>query len=156
MQVAVVGVGQSLRGDDAIGLEVLRQWQGNFPETANRPEVRVEACEMPGLALLDLLQDVDAAIFVDAIQGTFPIGTVHLLDENELAAFLSDAKSAHGWGLAETLKLGSALTGVKVNVRVIGIQIEQTAIGAWLSKAVQDAIPIACEVLQKEVDKLLH
>lgn len=156
MQVAVVGVGQSLRGDDAIGLEVLRQWQGNFPETASRPEVRVETCELPGIALLDLLQDVDAAIFVDAIQGTFPIGTVHLLDENELAAFLSDAKSAHGWGLAETLKLGSALTGVKINVRVIGIQIEQTAIGAWLSKAVQDAIPIACEVLQKEVDKLLH
>lgn len=155
MQIAVIGVGQSLRGDDAVGLEVLRQWQENFPETANRPEVRIEACELPGIALLDILQDVNAAIFVDAIQGDFSTGSIHLLDESELAAFLSDAKSAHGWGLAETLKLGSALTGVKVNIKVIGVQIEQTEIGAVMSKAVQEAIPHACELLEKEVNKLM-
>ena len=155
MQIAVIGVGQSLRGDDAVGLEVLRQWQENFPETANKPEVQIEACELPGIALLDILQDVDAAIFIDAIQGTFPIGTVHLLDETELAAFLSDAKSAHGWGLAETLKLGSALTGVKVNIKVIGIQIGQTEIGTSMSKAVQDSIPHACKLLQTELGQML-
>ena len=155
MQVAVVGVGQSLRGDDAVGLEVLRQWQENFPETAGRPEVRIEACELPGMALLDMFQDVDAAIFVDAIQGRFIPGTVRLLDESELSAFLSDSKSAHGWGLAETLRLGSTLTGVTIKTKVIGIQIEQTLIGSELSKFVKEAVPIACDVLQKEVNRIL-
>ncbi|MCK7527480.1 MAG: hypothetical protein MZV64_62685 [Ignavibacteriales bacterium] len=59
-KVAVIGIGQSLRGDDAAGLEAVRQWREKFPETASRLEVQVEAGELPGLALLDVLNDVDA------------------------------------------------------------------------------------------------
>ncbi len=155
IQIAVVGMGQSLRGDDAIGLEVLRKWVEKFPETASQPGVRFEACEFPGISLLDMLQEVDAAIFIDAIQGPFAPGTVHLIEEGQLTAFLSDAKSAHGWGLAETLRIGTTLTGIKIKVKVIGIQLEQTTFGARLSKSVSNAIPLACEILQQEVNELL-
>ena len=78
-KVAVIGIGQSLRGDDAAGLEAIRQWQEKFPETASRPEVRVEASELPGFALLDMLEDVDAAILVDAVQSSAQPGTIHRL-----------------------------------------------------------------------------
>jgi hydrogenase maturation protease len=154
-KVAVIGIGQSLRGDDGLGLEVLRQWREKFQETASRHEVQSEACELPGLALLDLLNDVDTAILVDAVQGQAAPGTIHLLNESELSAFTSDAKSAHGWGLAETLQLGNELRATKTKVKVVGIQAEQMTMGAGLSKAVKDAIPIACEVLEEEVHKIL-
>ena len=49
-RVAVIGIGQSLRGDDAAGLEAVRRWEEKFHETANRLEIRVEASELPGLA----------------------------------------------------------------------------------------------------------
>lgn len=154
-KVAVIGIGQSLRGDDAAGLEAVRQWRERFPETANRLEVRVEASELPGLALLDLLNDVQFALLVDAVQSPHPPGTIHRLDEEELAAFTSDAKSAHGWGVAETLKLGSQLMNSRPRVRVIGITAQEFEMGSEMSGAVRDAIPKVCEAIEEEVNALL-
>ena len=151
----MIGIGQSLRGDDAVGLEVLHQWQERFQETANRHDVQSETCELPGLTLLDMLNDFDAAILIDAVQGRSASGTIHLLDENELSAFTSDAKSTHGWGLAETLQLGNELMVKKAKIKVVGIQAEQMNIGTGMSKAVKDAIPIACEMLEEEIHKVL-
>ena len=154
-KVAVIGIGQSLRGDDAAGLEAVRQWKEKFPETANRPEVQIEASELPGLALLDVLCKVNAAILVDAIQGSDKPGTVHRLGEAELASFTSDSKSAHGWGVAETLRLGSQLISTSPKIRIVGINSEQAEMGANLSNAVREAMPKACEAIEEEVNELL-
>ncbi|MEP7134603.1 MAG: hydrogenase maturation protease [Chloroflexota bacterium] len=154
-KVAVIGIGQSLRGDDAIGLEAVRQWQERFPETAGRPEVQIEASELPGLALIDVLNEVNAAILVDAVRSTAKPGTVYRLSEEELAAFTSDSKSAHGWGVAETLRLRSQLGNAKTNIRIIGIEAEQTEIGARLSKTVKEAIPKVCETIEAEINNFL-
>ena len=154
-RVAVIGIGQSLRGDDAAGLEAVRRWQEKFPETANKPGVQTEASEVPGLALIDLLNDVDAAILVDAVQGSAKPGTIHRLSESELASFTSGSKSAHGWGVAETLQMRSLLTDTKVNIRIIGIEAEQMELGARLSNAVENALPTLCEVIEEEIHAIL-
>jgi len=154
-RVAVIGIGQSLRGDDAVGLEAIRQWQEKFPETANRLEVQIEASELPGLALIDALNKVDAAILVDAVQSFTKPGTIHRLSEEELAAFTSDSKSAHGWGVAETLQLRKKLTDVKTKIRIIGIEVEQIEIGAGLSKMIVETLPRVCEAIEAEVNNFL-
>ncbi len=154
-RVAVIGIGQSLRGDDAAGLETVRQWRKKFPETAGRPEVQIEASELPGLALLDVLNDVDAAILVDAVKSSATPGTIHRLSEAELESFTSDSKSAHGWGVAETLRLRQQLTDTKTIIRIIGIEAEQMETGAGLSKTIEDAMPEICEALEEEVNNLL-
>lgn len=154
-RIVVIGIGQGLRGDDAAGLEAVHRWEEKFPKTAARPEVRVEASELPGLALIDLLKDVEAAILVDAIQSSAKPGTVHRLSEEELASFTSDSKSAHGWGVAETLRMRSQLTDAKVNIRIIGIEAEQLELGTGLSKAIEDVMPILCEVIEEEIRTLL-
>jgi len=154
-KIAVIGIGQSLRGDDGVGLEAVRQWRKKFPETANKPEVRVEVSELPGLALLDMLEDADAAILVDAIQSTKEPGTIHRLNEDELASFKSDSKSAHGWGVAETLQLGNQLSNAKSHIRIIGIEVGQVETGSRMSRAVEDAIPEVCKVIEAEIYKLL-
>ena len=155
MKIAVIGIGQSLRGDDAAGLEAIRQWQETFPATANRSEIRVEACELPGLALIDLIQDADAAIIIDAVKSSAKPGTIHCLHEKELSAFSSDAKSAHGWGVAETLALSHQLNQNLPPIRIIGIEAAQMTMGASMSKSIQDAIPLACEAIEREVKSLL-
>ena len=154
-RVAVIGIGQSLRGDDAAGLEAIHQWQETFPETANRPEVRIEACELPGLTLIDLLNDVDAALLVDAVQSSARPGTIHRLNEEELASFTSSSKSAHGWGIAETLRMRSQLTDMKITIRIIGVEAEQMELGAGLSKAVAEALPNLCKTIEEEIHALL-
>lgn len=67
-KIAVIGIGQSMRGDDAAGIEAVRQWSEKYPETAVRPEIQIEADELPGLGSLDTLHEVDAAVLVDAVQ----------------------------------------------------------------------------------------
>jgi hydrogenase maturation protease len=151
----VIGIGQSLRGDDAAGLEAVRRWQEKFPETATRPEVQIEACELPGLALIDLLNDVEAAILVDAVQSSAKSGTIHRLSEEELASFTSDSKSAHGWGVAETLRMRSQLTDAQVKIRVIGIEAEQMEFGTKLSHVVEEALPEICKAIEEEIHALL-
>lgn len=155
-KIVVIGIGQSLRGDDAAGLEAVRQWKERFPETAGRPEVQIEASGLPGLALLDMLNDVEAAILVDAVQGSARPGTIHRLSEAELESFTSASKSAHGWGVAETLRLRRQLTDARAKVRIIGIEAEQMELGSGLSKAIHEAIPEACNVLEEEIKALLN
>ncbi len=158
MKIAVIGVGQSLRGDDAAGLEAVRQWQEEYPETGNRSEVRVEASELPGLALIDLLSDTDAAIIVDAVQSSAKPGTIHRISPDELSAFTPDAQSAHGWGVAETLQLGRELYPAlkKLPVRLIGIEAEQVSMGAGLSQSVSQAMPELCRTIEDEVQTFLE
>ena len=154
-KVAVIGIGQSLRGDDAAGLEALRQWREKYPETASRPEVRVEASELPGLALLDMIEDVDAAILIDAVQSSAMSGNIHCLTENDLSTFTSDAKSAHGWGVAETLGMGRLLGRVNIPIRLIGIEAGQMTLGAGMSEVVRDRIPTVCKVIQEEIESFV-
>jgi hydrogenase maturation protease len=107
--IRVIGIGQSLRGDDAAGLEAVRLWQTIYHATHGHAEVQVELAELPGIDLLRLLEGAQAAILVDAVRSSSKPGTVHILPENEIAAFSAGSGSAHGWGVAEALTLGRQL-----------------------------------------------
>jgi hydrogenase maturation protease len=109
MKLTVIGIGQTLRGDDAAGVEAVRRWQAAYPATASRKDVTVTLSELPGLALLDQLEGFDSAILVDAVQSSAEPGVIHRLTPHDLDAFGSGSGSAHGWGIAETLKLDRQL-----------------------------------------------
>jgi hydrogenase maturation protease len=157
MKIAVIGVGQSLRGDDGAGLEAVRHWQEKYPETSGRPEVHVELSELPGLELLNLLGAVEAAVLVDAIHGTSAPGRIQRLSLEELSAFSSASGSAHGWGVAETIRLDRQLNpeGQGTVIRFVGIEEEQMNLGEPLSPAVRRALPMAGEVIEAEINELL-
>ncbi len=155
MKLIVLGLGQTLRGDDAAGLEAVRLWQAHYPDSA--AQVHVEFSELPGLALLDLLEGMDAAILVDAVQSSASAGTVMCLGPDELASFTPEAGSAHGWGVAETLQMGRTLVPslAACQVTLIGIVGEDFSLGAGLSPGVREALAEAIEILEKEACNLL-
>ena len=156
MTILVLGIGQSLRGDDAAGLESVRLWQHLYPQAAQR--VRVELSELPGLGLLDHLQGMQAAVLVDALQTNEPPGMLHLLGPDELAAFTLDAQSAHGWGVAETLALGRSLYPwlVECRITLIGIVGKDFGMGMGLSPVVQATLPDAAALIEQEVQCILN
>ncbi|MGE5251713.1 MAG: hydrogenase maturation protease [Bacteroidota bacterium] len=157
MKIVIIGIGQSMRGDDAAGLEAVRRWREVCLDTASRSEVTIEASGLPGLGLLDLLSGVDAAVLVDAVHGSAPAGTIHRLDPSELSAFESGASSAHGWGVAETLALAEELNlpHRDVTVRIVGIEAGSFGPGQQISPEVEQALPAACEAIELEVLSLL-
>ncbi len=152
INIVVIGIGQSMRGDDGAGPEAVRCWQEKYPGTADR--LRVEIAELPGLGLLDLLAGADAAVIVDAVRAeAVTPGSVLRLGPEEVAAFTPDSQSAHGWGAAEALSLGRRLDPSLADCRVtlIGLVGRDFALGAGLSPEVRVALDEAAERIQSEV-----
>ena len=151
MNILVLGIGQSLRGDDAAGLESVRLWQQRYPLSASR--VRLETDELPGLDLLDLLVGMNVAVIVDAVQSKAPAGTVMRLGAEELASFEPEAGFAHGWGVAETLRLGISLYPGLASCRVtlVGIVGSQFDLGVGISLDVRKVLPKAADMIEYEV-----
>ncbi len=157
-RVAVIGIGQRLRGDDAAGIEAVQAWMSAYPRTAGRPEVQAEMLEAPGLGLLEALEDVETAIIVDAFQAGEAPGAVMQLGQNDLDAFDSSAKSAHGWGVAETLRIGRRLDArlAALRVRIVGIAGRDYAVGSPMSPEVRAALPRATIAIQEQVERALN
>lgn len=143
-KITIIGIGQSFRGDDAAGLEAVCRWREEFNETASRPEVQVEVCELPGVGLLDLFEGADSVLLVDAVQSGAKVGIVHRIGPEELLAFSADSTSAHGWGVAETLGLARQLGLTLPPIHLIGIEAGQMDLGAGLSPEVEAALPVVC------------
>ena len=139
-------------------MEAVRQWQESYPDTANRPDIKVKVSELPGLALLDLLEGSEAAVLVDAVKCYSVPGTIHTILPEQLAAFTTDAKSAHGWGVAETLQLDRMLNPDRqsIPIQLIGVEAGQMEMGSRMSKTLEQALPRVCEAIQKEVQTLLE
>jgi hydrogenase maturation protease len=156
--IKIIGIGQSLRGDDAAGLAAVRLWQETYHVT--QPNVQVELAELPGIGLLSLLEGASVAILVDAVHSGSRVGTVHVLAENQFEIFIDGAGSAHGWGVAETLSLGRKLmpSAVPEHLILIGIEAGQLNLGEALSPEVESALPEVARLIEHyvSIDPLNH
>jgi hydrogenase maturation protease len=154
--ILVLGIGQSMRGDDAAGLETVRLWQETHPDSAAK--VQVELSEIPGLTLLEFLEGKEVAILVDALHSSQVCGTVMRIAQDELASFTHGNGSMHGWGIAETLRLCQRLIPAEERCRIIliGINGQEFGMGNRISPELRIAINCAAELLEKEIQHYLN
>jgi hydrogenase maturation protease len=158
MKIVIIGIGQTMRGDDGVGVLAVQLWQKQHPHTAAHPDVQVEIAELPGLDLLELLSGADCALIVDAIKCDGAAEEIHILDEQALAAFDAGAGSVHGWGVAETIRLGRKLGHRELppNILIIGITAQQFGIGRSLSPVVADKLPNIVSTIENQVQAVLQ
>ena len=155
--IKLIGIGQSLRGDDAIGIISVQNWMKNYPDTACHPALQIEIAEVPGLGLLDLLSDAKFAILVDAVQTGKHPGTIHHLTSEDLASFLPDSKSAHGWGVAETLLIGKQIKTIVLPeiISIIAVEAHSFVIGETISSTLKIKLPDIAKDIQSQVTNFL-
>ncbi len=149
--IKLVGIGQSLRGDDAAGLEAVRLWREKYQPPAQRQDVQVELAELPGIGLLSLLEGTALAILVDAVHSGASAGTIHILTPGQLESFSHGATSAHGWGVAETLSMGQKLMpdAMPGKLIMIGIEASGFGVGVPLSPEVTAALPQVAYLIEQ-------
>lgn len=153
-EIVVIGIGQELRGDDGAGLAVVRRWQGRYPQTASR--VRVEICPLPGLDLLNVWDGARVAIIVDAVLSGARPGSLRELGPGDLESFGPSARSAHGFGLAESLELAADLSVDELpEIRILAITGAEFDLGTGLSPAVKRALPLAVDHLEEMINGFL-
>jgi len=135
----VLGLGNDILTDDAVGLWLARRLQQVFYDF---PFIEVrETCEM-GLALLDHLVGFEQAFIVDSIQtGKVDPGVLHVLDPCTLARLAGP--TPHFLGVGEVLALGQQL-GLEMpgRVRIFAVEVaDPFSLGTSLSPAVEEAFP---------------
>ncbi len=152
-KIVVIGIGQKLRGDDAVGLEIVQRWQNDYPESAKL--FRVEISPLPGLELLGLFDAANIAVLVDAVQSGAEPGTVHVSSVDQLVSFGTGSGSVHGFGVAETLALGYQVDpdSIPKTVIIIGVEASQMDVGQPISKKVRASIPDAVAKLEEIIQE---
>lgn len=139
--VRVLGLGNVLMGDDALGPwvieELLAQWE--FPEGVSVVDVGT-----PGLDLTPYLADADTVLLVDSVKSDGPPGTLRVYTRDQLLRHPPPARlSPHDPGLTEALlSLDFAGAGPK-DVVLIGVVPGRVEKGVGLTPAVRESVAAA-------------
>jgi hydrogenase maturation protease len=136
-RVLVIGVGNTLRGDDGVGVHVARELaRGPLPEG-----VAVLDGGTEGLDLIFHFEEARRVVLIDAAHMGRPPGEATVFDGRLLdRATNVRFASTHGFGVAEVLALGRSI-GVEPEVTIVGIQPRDTALRDGLSEPLASRLP---------------
>lgn len=137
-EIVVLGVGNILMSDEAVGVRVVERMVSHAEDFSG-----VEFIDggTAGLALLTLIEGYDGLIAVDAASMDAAPGSVRTFEGEEMDAFLSArSRSAHDIGLDDLLN-AQRIRGLLPDRRaLVGIQPERLNLGENLSPPVADAL----------------
>lgn len=153
-QVAVVGLGNVLVGDDAFGPYVVRQFDAHYDVDDG---VRVLDLGTPGLDLAPHLDGLDALIVVDTVDGDGPPGTLRTYGKDALLAKPTPSRTnPHQPGVKETLLMLELEGEAPAEVLLVGVVPERVETGVGLTDALQDAVPEVLATVAEELARLGH
>ena len=149
--VVVIGVGNSLRGDDAAGLEAVRRLRTRAERAGGVREQEGET-----LGLIEQWEGATAVVLVDATHSGSPPGTIHRLDASSTAlpAQLRSSSSTHAVGIGEAIELARSLDRLPRRVVLYGVEGRSFGTGAGLSDEVRAAIPALAAAVVSEAREL--
>jgi hydrogenase maturation protease len=131
----VIGVGNRLRSDDAVGPVVVDRLQGRLPDAVHL----VESLGDP-VSLLGWWQSASLAVVVDAVKtGTKP-GTVFQFKGDHPLPSKFFRQSTHLVGLADALEMARTLGRLPKSLVLFGIEVESMEPGEHLSDPVASAV----------------
>jgi hydrogenase maturation protease len=121
--IHIIGLGNPVAGDDAIGLLVVKEL-GTYYQS--NPNIKLTACSQSGLYLLDLLVGFKTVIIIDAIIDEMrPIGEVLALELPEEQK-LPQGISPHFIGITSVITLGEKYQlQMPENLQIIGVVIHE-------------------------------
>jgi hydrogenase maturation protease len=132
-KAAVVGLGNTLRRDDGIGIVVLEALL-NFYQ---RQDLDYLNFGIAGFDLLHRLSDYPKALLIDAIDAGLPVGEVRICALGDLTYSAHNlAVSTHELDLKSLFELSKRLK-IKTALYVAGIQAQDISFGEGLSPALE-------------------
>ncbi|MGE5269463.1 MAG: hydrogenase maturation protease [Thiohalocapsa sp.] len=142
----VVGIGNPLAGDDAVGRLVVRALRQRAPPAADLVE-----CDGEAGALLDLLREAEVALLVDAGRFGAAAGTIRRLDALTETIPAPQIASTHGFGLSQAVALARVLGWLPRRCLLYLIEGSCWTSAAPLSPPVADAVPLVAAMLSREL-----
>ncbi len=151
--VAVLGLGNVLMQDDALGPYVVRTLLASHEFGEG---VSVIDAGTPGLDLTPFLLGRRAVIVVDTVKGEGP-GTLRLVRRDELLATAPGPRtSPHDPGLKEAMLLLEFRGDAPEEFLLVGVVPGEVGTGTGLTPAVREAVPRAAAAVIEELGRLGH
>ena len=150
-RIAIIGLGNSLRRDDGIGVIILESLLNNCQHQA------IDYFNF-GIASFDLmhrLQDYDVALLIDGIAAGLLAGELKIFDLEEAAFSKEDSPkttvSSHELNLKDIFRLTRDLE-IKTKIFVAGIQVQDVNFGESLSEPLKENLA----QITKQIDKFIQ
>jgi hydrogenase maturation protease len=154
--VVVIGLGNLLRGDDAVGVRViesLREARDRDPQALPSQTLLVDGGTL-GLDLLGTMRDARAVVLVDATRSDGPPGAVSILRGDAVAGATGTRGDADPGAVGELLAIARMLGWLPADVSLVGIEVADIDAGVGMSPAVADALPVALDAVRAELDRI--
>ena len=136
MSIVVLGVGNSVRGDDGVGLAAAGRLEGLVPAG-----VSVVPCEQEPTRLIDAWEGACAAVIVDAVSSGAEPGALHRFDASTVPIPTGVFRSStHAFGVGDAIELARALGRLPARVVVYGVEGGSFEAGQGLTAPVEAAL----------------
>ncbi len=131
--IAVLGIGNLLLSDEGVGVHAVEAlWREYaFPEEV----VLIDGGTM-GLDLLPFIENREKLLILDAVNLKREPGSIEVIEDGDIPAFLSSKLSVHQIGLPDVLSAVKIMDMTPSRMALIGIQPERIETGIALSEKV--------------------
>ncbi|ERK16050.1 HyaD/HybD family hydrogenase maturation endopeptidase [Serratia fonticola] len=145
MRILVLGIGNLLLGDEAVGVRIVEALEQRY-----RLPAHVELLDggTSGMELMEMMADRDHLIVADAVLTGAKPGSVAVLYDEEIPALFTRKVSPHQLGLSDVLMALRLTDEFPRRLTLVGVVPESLEPGIGLSAVVSQAIePALAQVL---------
>lgn len=142
----VIGIGNTIKSDDGVGVHVLRRLQGMVGDDVDLVEGSVYCADLFGA-----LEGKKKAVFVDALEAEEEPGSIFRFSPGEVRQKASVPLSIHDFGLYELIRTADLMGQCPEDVVIFAVQVEHTEFGEELTEAVSAAVDRVCELVLDEL-----
>jgi len=151
-KIAVIGLGNTLRRDDGIGIAILESL------IASRKTSGIDYLNfgIAGFDLLHRIRDYDTVVLIDGINASLPVGELRIFELDKIEYDLKDTlTSSHELGLKDIFELYKKLD-IKTKVYVAGIQVEDVSFGEGMTETLKERRDAITKEIGEFLDVLCH
>ena len=145
----VLGIGNTLRGDDGIGPHIIDELKKeNLPDSIQLFDIGSDA-----FSIIDHFESKQPVLVIDCAQmGKEPGEIVKFDVKDENLPILDKAISIHGFGFADVYKMAHSLYD-NIQCIIIGVQPKSLEFNTGLSEEVKKKIPSIIKMVMEETNK---
>jgi hydrogenase maturation protease len=137
--IGVIGLGNLLLQDDAIGLHAIETIKESY---RFEPQIDLLDGGTAGLDLLPIIEDYEKVLFVDAVDAGQPPGAIVIIEDNGIPSFLTSQVSVHHVGLSDLLFAARMAGSVPAEICLIGVQPESVDIGIEMTDVLKESLDL--------------
>ncbi|PIQ85436.1 MAG: hypothetical protein COV73_05805 [Candidatus Omnitrophica bacterium CG11_big_fil_rev_8_21_14_0_20_43_6] len=150
-KIAVIGLGNTLRRDDGIGVIILESLLNNY----KRRKIDYLNFGSASFDLIHHLRDYKLVLLIDGISAGLAAGELKIFVLNEATFTKEDgAISSHELNLKDIFKLTQKLK-IKTKIYIVGVQIKDIGFGESLSEDLKDKLGDLTEQIDKFIQERL-